>query len=164
MKPQGLYTQKLLLLLLLVVLLNGCAGLPANTQPVRVNLVSMNVVDMQLFEQRYALTIRIKNPNPQPLKVAGLDFSLQINGEDFADGVSNRAVEIPAYGEATTEVQVSSSLFKLFEQFRALEERGGDRLNYRIKGSVGLDESWTRLPFEREGRISMDTDRKSQGI
>lgn len=163
MDHKGLYTQPLFALLL-TIFLSGCAGLPANTQPVRVNLVSMNVVDIQLFEQRYALTIRIQNPNPQPLKVAGLDFSLRINGEDFADGVSNRAVEIPAYGEATTEVEVSSSLFKLFEQFRALEERGGDGLNYRIKGSVGLDESWTRLPFEREGRIGMGGGGESRGI
>jgi len=133
----------------------GCAGLPANTEPLRVNLVGVRVVDMQLFEQRYALTIRVQNPNPQDFHVAGLDFGLSINGESFAEGVSNQRVAIPAYGEVVMEVQVSSSWFRLFDQIRALEENAGEDFKYRISGSVSLSDSWIRLPFEREGRIGI---------
>ncbi len=142
----------------------GCAGLPANTSALRVNLLSMRVVDMQLFEQRYALSIRVQNPNPQDFQVAGLDFSLSINGEFFADGVSNQGFAIPAYGEAVTEVQVSSSWFRLFNQIRALQENTGEDLTYRISGSVSLSESWIRLPFEREGRIDISPFKPSQRI
>ncbi len=142
----------------------GCAGLPANTSALRVNLLSMRVVDMQLFEQRYALSIRIQNPNPQDFQVAGLDFSLSINGEFFADGVSNQSVVIPAYGEAVTEVQVSSSWFRLFNQIRALQENTGEDFTYRISGSVSLSESWIRLPFQREGRIGISLSKPSYRI
>ena len=136
-----------------LLFLAGCAGLPVNTEAPRVTLVDMQVTDMRLFEQRYALTLRVQNPNPFDLDVVGLDFRLSLNGESFADGVSNQPVRVPAYGEVVTEVEVSSSLLSIFEQFRRLSEGQAGALSYRIDGSVALGEGWMRLPFERAGTI-----------
>jgi LEA14-like dessication related protein len=138
---------------LLMLLLTGCASMPPGAVSPRVNLVGLQIVDVQLFEQRYALSIRIQNPNPQALSVAGLDFNVALNGKAFADGVSNQQVAIPAFGDSLLTVEVSSSVFRLVDQFRALERNNGQGLRYRISGSVSLQGSWTRLPFERQGVI-----------
>jgi len=145
------------------LILGGCAGLPVDAQPLRVTLVAVRPLDMQLLEQRYAASLRIKNPNPETLNVAGLDFKLEINGEDFADGVSNRAFGVPAFGEAVAEIEISSSLLRLIDQVRSLNERNGEGLHYRIEGSVSLRDGWLRLPFERTGRIGMGSDTAPKG-
>ncbi|MCB1876811.1 MAG: LEA type 2 family protein [Chromatiales bacterium] len=132
----------------------GCAALQAgNLESPRVRVVDLRVLDVKLLEQRYALTLRIQNPNNQGLDIAGLDFTLSINGEEFADGVSSQEITLPAYGEATMDVEVSSSLMRILDQIQALDQRREIGLSYRIEGHVGLESGWRRLPFSREGTL-----------
>jgi LEA14-like dessication related protein len=111
------------------------------------------MIDAQLFEQRYALTLRIQNPNSFDLDVNGLSFEVELNGREFAHGVSNKGVLIPAYGESTLEVEVTSSLFNIVDQINALERRQGKSLEYRIHGKISTANHLLSLPFERKGEI-----------
>jgi LEA14-like dessication related protein len=119
---------------------------------------------MNLFEQRYGLTLRVQNPNPEELAVSGVDFRLSLNGETFADGVSNQSARIPAYGDALLEVDVSSSLLRVFDQIRALEQGASDGLRYRIEGTLAVGEGWSRLPFEREGVVRLSPPDPSRAL
>ena len=138
-------------LLYLFLLLSGCAGM-ATREPPRVNLVNLQVIDMQLFEQRYGVTLRIQNPGRQPLEIEGLSFDLELNGKSFAHGVSNRATVVPAFGEAVLDVEVVSSLFGIVDQLRDLEQ---DRpLSYRLSGQLALAGSLISIPFEKKGELA----------
>lgn len=137
-----------------LLLLTGCAGLTTREAPPRVNLVNLRLIDMQLFEQRYGLTLRIQNPDRQPLAIEGLSFEVELNGKSFAHGVSNRATQIPAFGEAVLEVEVVSTLFGLVEQLRRLEQRQGQPLSYRIAGRISTAGSLLSIPFEQQGELA----------
>ena len=99
--------------LVLLAVLSGCSTLPGKPEPPRVNLVGLQLVSMELFEQRYQVRLRVKNPNPYELPIQGVDFRLDINGQAFADGVSNRSVTVPAYGEQVIALEVSSNLIQV---------------------------------------------------
>ncbi|MCG8428587.1 MAG: LEA type 2 family protein [Chromatiales bacterium] len=146
-----------LIALLLIIWLSGCATLPQPTEPPRVTLSSLRIIDAQLFEQRYALTLRVQNPNSVDLNITGLSFTVELNGNGFAEGVSKQAANIPAFGEATIEVEVTSSLLQIFEQFKALNERQERPLEYRIHGKIGTAHSLLSLPFERKGEIAFSS-------
>jgi LEA14-like dessication related protein len=139
--------------LAVAALLAGCAGLQNLEKPPRVTLAGIQPVQVQLLEQRYVALLRIQNPNPVALPIEGLEYTLAINGSDFADGVSNQRVTVPAYGEKTLEVGVVSTIVTLFRQLEQLSRSDG-RLKYRIRGSLGLRDVGA-VPFEHEGEVDL---------
>ena len=140
------------------LLLFGCATLAGLDKAPRVTLVTLAPVEVQILEQRYLATVRIQNPNPVALPITGLDYTISINGADFASGVSAQRVTVPAYGEKTLELGVSSTIVTLFEQLRRFGSADG-RVRYAISGSLGLDGRAAAVPFEQDGEIDLRLDR-----
>lgn len=140
---------------LIVLAISGCAGFGEIDTPPRVNLVDMRPADMTLFEQRYLVTLRVQNPNDAPLEVTGMDYAIDINDQKFADGVSDERFTVPPYGESLVEVALTSSLLRLIDQFRKLDQRGGLVLDYRISGRMSVTGLPTRYPFSHEDSLEL---------
>ena len=70
---------RVLMLLYAVALLAACAGLGAYRESPRASLVSIEPLDMTLLEQRYALQLRIINPNDADMPINGLSYTIEIN-------------------------------------------------------------------------------------
>lgn len=139
--------------LLILLTLAGCAGLPSSVEAPRVSLVHLRVLDMQLFEQRYELTLRIQNPGEQALEISGMSFEVEINDRSFAQGVSNQAVSVAGFDEELVTVEVASSLFDIVNQLQDMQEHQRDRISYRIHGRLKQRGSVFSIPFERSGEI-----------
>jgi len=148
---QTMIVQVRTLILWLLIGLPACSTLPGKTEPPRVNLVGLQLVSVELFEQRYQVRLRVKNPNAFELPIRGIDFRLDINGEAFADGVSNQSVTVPAYGEQLIALEVSSSLIQVFRQLQSLENSQSKGFEYRINGNVAIGDGSQRLPFDYSG-------------
>lgn len=141
------------LLLVLSLVLCACATTSLYQDPPRVTLTSIQPKDMALLEQRYSLQLRIMNPNDVAIPVEGLSYALEINGREFAYGVSNAAVSIPPFGEALLDVEVVSNLLNIMQQVQEMQGEQHDSLHYRLSGKISLDNSPARLPFEYEGEL-----------
>ena len=141
------------LALAVALLLAGCAGLGQKLETPRVNLVGLKVLDLQLFEQRFGLTLRVQNPNRTDLTIAGISFEVELNDREFARGVDNQKVQVPAFGESLLEVTVVSTLFSLVDQLRDLNRQTATPLDYRIHGRISLAGSPISIPFEEKGRL-----------
>ncbi len=140
------------LLLGLALLLSGCASL-APPKP-EVSLAGVELVQAGLFEQRFALKLRVLNTGSAALALQGLAFEVEMNGRPFARGVSADPVTVPALGEAVLTVNAVSNLASLLRQIHETKNSGGHTLTYRLHGSLdaGL---LLRLPFEHQGEIDM---------
>lgn len=145
----------LLLPALIALMIAGCAGLNAIDSPPRVNLVDLRPAEVTLFEQRYLVKLRLTNPNDVALQVRGMDYSIYINDRKFADGVSDRHFTVPAYGESVIEVSLTSSLFRLIEQFQKLDQRGRLVLDYRLSGRISIAGAATRYAFDHEDTLDL---------
>ncbi|HEY9149391.1 MAG: LEA type 2 family protein [Gammaproteobacteria bacterium] len=141
--------------LLLVLSLTACAWLPQKPQAPRVSLVSVQLISMELLEQRYGLTLRIQNPNDFALNIQGLDFEVELNRMPFASGVAGHHVAVPAFGEALMQVEVSSSVWSLARQLREMGEARQEEFHYRIHGRMSLGRRLTAIPFESAGTIPL---------
>lgn len=137
-----------------LLLLGACAGLSRYPETPRVSLVSIQPREMTVLEQRYGLQLRILNPNETAIPVAGLDYSLEINGREFAYGVSRQAVTIPPFGEALLDVDVISNLLNVLQQVQELGKQPRDTLSYRLSGKLSLSNSRVKLPFDYHGELT----------
>jgi LEA14-like dessication related protein len=136
------------------VLLGACASLAGLERPPRVTLRGIKPVQIELLEQRYLATIRVQNPNSVELPIDGLEYVISINNSTFADGVSSQRVTVPAFGEKTLQVGVTSTLMKLFKQIKQLAGSGG-AITYTITGTLSISGIPGSVPFEHDGEIDL---------
>ena len=154
---------KLLSGFVLMMGLVSCSGLTSKPESPRVTLVGLKLISVELLEQRYQVSLRVKNPNAFELPVRGIDFRLDINGQTFADGVSNQSVDVPAYGEDVIGLEVSSNLLQAFRQFQSLQESQSPGFEYRISGSMATGVYGQKLPFDYSGELQLSEPKPSGG-
>ena len=118
-----------------------------------VTIYDFGIGSVSLFEQQFNLKLRIQNPNTEDLRIDGIAFDLEINGEPFAKGVGNQPVTVPRFGSGFMPVEAVSSLGSLLKQFGALIG-GSPGIKYRIKGMLSVG-GGTRIPFDRRGEFDM---------
>jgi LEA14-like dessication related protein len=148
-----------ILSLFAAVLLAGCATLGGKLETPRLSLVGIQLQDASFFEQRLRVRLRVQNPNDLVLPVRGIDVQFELDGEDFAPGVSERAFEVPAFGEAEFDMLVTANaataLLRILDK-----DRGGrlETLDYRIRGKLSTSLGLLRsVPFDERGTISLDS-------
>ena len=107
-----------------------------------------------MLEQRFALQLRIMNPNDVAIPVEGLSYAIEINDREFAYGVSRQSVEIPAFGEALLDVEVASNLLNVMQQLQALYGETRNSMAYRLAGKIRLANSPASLPFDYSGELT----------
>jgi len=142
-----------------MVLLAGCASLGTKLETPRLSLVGIQLQDASFFEQRLRVRLRVQNPNDIVLPVRGLDVQFELDGEDFAQGVSERAFDVPAFGEAEFDMLVTANaataLLRILDK-----DRGGrlEALDYRIRGKLSTSLGLLRsVPFDERGKIELDS-------
>lgn len=146
-------TARLLLLVLSATLLAGCATFRPEAPEVR--LADLSIDSIGLFEQRYRLGLRMRNPNDRALDVESLRFDLALAGRSFADGVTTDGFSLPAGGEERVEVVVTSDLGSVLDLLSDWMD-GGRALPYRLSGEARLaDWGGITVPFSRDGRLDL---------
>jgi LEA14-like dessication related protein len=142
------------LVILSIALLSACAGLGGLSQKPEVSVAGLKLVQVGVFEQRFILKLRVQNPNDVELRINGLSVEVELNGQPFITGLSDKGVTVPRFGEAVLEVMATSTLGSALKQLRELQKGGRERIDYRIVGRLNLSGIGT-VPFERRGDLQM---------
>ena len=125
-----------LLVLLVAVLLAGCASL-IQREPVRINVVGLEPLPGAGMEMRFAVKLRVQNPNEAAIDFDGLALELDLNGKPFATGVSDRKGSVPRFGEALVEIPVSVSAIAVVRQaLGVIEGDGKAEVPYALRGRL----------------------------
>ncbi|WP_439886368.1 LEA type 2 family protein [Pseudomonas sp. MBLB4123] len=125
-----------LLSLLLAGTLSACGTL-ALRDPLRIDLVGLEPLPGQGLEMRFALKLRIQNPNDAALDYDGVALELEVNGQPLASGVSDQQGQVPRFGEALLSVPVSISAFSAMRQaWGAAGYQPGQGLPYALSGKL----------------------------
>ena len=137
-----------------VLLMAGCAWLFKPIETPRLSVVNMQVVATTIFEQQYRIQLRIQNPNTFALSVNGLDYTIEINNQHFASGVSNRTAVIPPLDTAVLEVEATSTLMSFFRQITALQQGKLETISYRLAGKIHLA-GYPSQSFDYKGELRL---------
>lgn len=133
--------------------LGGCAGLRLGMQKPEVTVANIRLLDGNLLEQRFLLTLRVMNPNTSEIAIEGLTFKVDLNGQPFAKGVGNQPVVIPRLGEAMVEVTATTGLGGLLRQWKALG-KGRDKVDYRLSGRL-VTGNFGGIDFDQTGEVEL---------
>ncbi|AOJ75247.1 LEA type 2 family protein [Burkholderia ubonensis] len=124
-----------LLLFAALFMLGGCAGL--TREPVSVTVAGLDPLVGQGLEMRFMLKLRVQNPSDAPIEYDGIAVALELNGQPFASGVSDRAGVVPRFGEAVLDVPVSVSAFAAARQVWGLAgAASAGELPYALRGRI----------------------------
>jgi len=104
--------------LVLLLLMSGCATLDSRDAP-EVRVVGLSALPSEGLELRFALKLRVQNPNESALSYDGLSVKLDLDGRGMASGVSNESGEIERFSDKVLSVPISISAFTALREFVA---------------------------------------------
>lgn len=142
------------ILSLLLLSLSACALFP-NRDPVNINVVGLEPLPSQDLEVRFAIKIRVQNPNETAIDYNGIALDLEVNGHSLASGVSDQSGSIPRFSETIVSVPVSISAFSVLRQTLGLSQTQTlDNLPYVLRGKLagGL---FGTMRFVDSGKLSL---------
>lgn len=155
--PQPLQTLvRTSFLLLSIALLSACSSLSQLVEAPKVSLANVSLLQANLLEQRYRLTLRVQNPNAVAIPISGINYAVKLAGVDFASGLTPNSFNIPANGEDLVTVDVSTNLIDSARQiFNVLRSRP-ENIDYQLSGDVKVDLPFVKsLPFSRTGQVNL---------
>ena len=140
---------------LCAALLTGVLGLGACAaweirEPLSVTIADISPVEVSLLEQRYAVKVRVLNPNNVDIAFDGVAFDVEVNDKLFARGVSNQGGVVPRFGETVIDLQVVSGLQNILQQVIELQQKDRPGFSYRIKGRLSAAGGLS-IPFDTKG-------------
>lgn len=101
----------------------------------KVNISSMRMLESTLMEQRFQVSLRVMNRGREAVSIDGMSCDIELNGKDFASGVSNEKVSIPAFSEGIVSVNVTSTIFGIIRQLQGMQQNKPKTFHYQISGS-----------------------------
>jgi LEA14-like dessication related protein len=128
---------RLLLTSLLILALSACALFP-NRDPLNINVVGIEPLQGQDLEIRFAVKLRLQNPNDTDIQYDGVALNLDVNGKLLASGVSDQKGTIGRFSEGVVTVPVTVSAFAALRQAVGLTDR----------------QSLNNLPYELHGKLA----------
>jgi LEA14-like dessication related protein len=145
----------------MLALLAGCAGL-AVREPVRVSVAGIQPLPNEGLEARFAVKLRIQNPNDTPVSYDGVFVELELEGRDFGSGVSDQSGTVPRFGEALVTIPVTVPFTALVRQIFGFagHEKAPQSVSYRVRGRLG-GSAFGGVRFDKEGEVDFGAHRSN---
>jgi LEA14-like dessication related protein len=149
--------RKIPVLLVAATMLGGCASMGPDYEDPTVSVQSFRPVDagsgngLPAFE----IGLRVINPNLEPLEIAGVSYTISLNGQQVIKGVGNDLPVIEGYGEGVFTLTASFNLMAGMRLFRSLMDEGGDKLDYSIDGKLDPGAFKRKIRISDSGTISL---------
>ncbi|HEY1873679.1 MAG TPA: LEA type 2 family protein [Steroidobacteraceae bacterium] len=128
-----------------VLLLSACASGP-QIEPPKVSIAGVQVVSGEVWAQHLKVRLHVHNPNDRDLPVKGLEYTIEIAGQEFASGSSADSFVVPPHGDAELDTSVTANLAGAV--LKLLTHVPSTLVAYRLSGKVSLGEGLGRVPFE----------------
>ena len=142
-------------LCVLSLCLTACSALGPKIEVPRLSLVSVAMTSADIFNQQFLVRLNVENPNDRELPIRGIDYKLFLEGDSFAEGVSNKAFTVPANGETEFDMTVRTNFVSGVGRLMS-RLNGRDQVQYVVEGKVLTDISMAKkIPFQESGSVSL---------
>lgn len=127
---------RLLFFVVVLLSLGGCASMFGG-DPLRVTVAGIEPLTGQGMEMRFNLKLRVQNPNETPIDFNGVSVELDLNGKQFASGVSDQSGTVPRFGEAVIGVPLTVPAFTVVRQaFAFADSAQTGQFPYVLRGRL----------------------------
>lgn len=145
------------MLVLLTLGAAGCSVLAPKIEAPRLTLVNAAMASGDIFSQSFIVRLHVQNPNDRDLPIRGIDYQLFLEGDSFAEGVSNKPFVVPALGETEFDMTVRTNFVSGIGRLLS-RLSGKDKVSYIFEGKVLTDLGMIKkIPFQESGTVSLAT-------
>jgi LEA14-like dessication related protein len=137
------------------IALTACSALRPDLAVPRLTLVRVAMTSADVFNQQFLVRVHVENPNDRELPIKGIDYKLFLEGDSFAEGVSNKAFTVPANGETEFDMTVRTNFISGVGRLLS-RLNGRDQVQYVVEGKVLTDIGMlNKIPFQESGTVSL---------
>ncbi|MCL2880958.1 MAG: LEA type 2 family protein [Treponema sp.] len=133
-------------------IVSAAAEFPRIREP-EFTITSIAILQAELINTRFAVTLRIDNPNPFPVTLSSLKYELYGQGMYWADGKEQNIMNIPAKDSSQTKLFLMMNFINmkrsLLDEIIAMQN-----VSYRFTGATDVETGIPWLP-----RFSMKFDK-----
>jgi LEA14-like dessication related protein len=146
---------RLTLVAVWAVLLAACTSMGPKLEAPKLELVGVQMLSTDMFAQRFKVRVKVINPNDLELPVRGLEYTIIMMGDSFAEGMSDEPFVLPALGEAEFDMLVTTNFVSSFGRLLSRVQGGKlENIDYEIAGKVMVDKGMVRkIPFNHRGTV-----------
>jgi LEA14-like dessication related protein len=139
----------------LAIGLAACSAMRPKLAVPKLSLVSVAMTSADIFNQQFMVRVNVQNPNDRELPITGIDYKLFLEGDSFAEGLSNKPFTVPAQGDIDFDMTVRTNFVS--GAGRLLSRLNGrDQVQYVVEGKVLTDISMMKkIPFQESGTVSI---------
>ena len=138
----------------------GCAGVPLGADPPDVELVNLTLLESNPDSQHYALTFLITNPNPEPIPVQEVRYSVRLAGQGYLNGRSPTTVTLAGSGRQTVRVDLETDGVVSPARLSSFVQGPDNALPYELSGNLVIGGQPPRtLPFAAAGAVPFSISR-----
>ena len=148
---------KLALVLVAVAQLFGCVGMGSGYEVPTVTVQSFRPIASQNGSglPAFEIGLHVTNPNLDPLELAGVSYTISLDGQDIIKGVGNDLPVIEGYGEGSFTVTAGFNVMAGIKLFRSLMDKDNDTFDYSFKAKLDPGAYKRKIRISDSGSISL---------
>lgn len=140
--------------LFVLVFLTACATVPSDFEEPKVSVTSFTPVNKGTLAPEFNIVLRVTNPNRVPLEVAGMSYTIEVDGNEIMSGVANDLPVIAAYGEGDVKLHATANLFGGMQLMKSLMNQSRDVFEYSFNAKLDVGAFRPSIRVSKKGSFS----------
>ena len=133
----------------------SCTSLRPGFETPSVTVNSFRMLPSPGAVPRFEIGLEVTNPNREPLKLAGVSYSVRLDGQEFVKGVSNLLPVIPAYGSGDVTLTATPNLLTGARLIADLMSGPRDSVSYTLEAKLDVGAFIPAIRVRDTGEISL---------
>jgi len=138
-----------------LLLLNSCSSIAPGNERLQVNLTSFALSPDSPGGPRFNIGLQVVNPNRDPIRLAGIAYSIEVQGNRILSGAQNDLPVIQGYSSADIVIEASPNLLGGARLIADLLRGPGDGLDYTFKAKLDPGRLLPDISIEESGRFNL---------
>jgi LEA14-like dessication related protein len=140
------------------LMLSSCASMNPDYEQPTVSISSFKVAPVEGGLPTFDIGLRIINPNPDPLNIQGVVYSISLQGQELIKGVGKDYPQIEGYSQSDISLSASANVLNGVRFIANMMEHPEDRLGYEFKAKLDLGGFWSSLRVSESGSFNLGGD------
>lgn len=142
-----------IILVMASCLLGACATLSPDWEDPTVTLQSFRALPSEGMSPSFEIQLNVINPNSTDLELAGIVYTISLQGHDLVKGVGKDFPVIESYSQETVTLTGSANLLAGIRMFTDLarEKQSLDLLEYQFEAKLDLAGPYPSIRVKEQG-------------
>lgn len=145
-----------LVFIALLLTFSACSTMNPDYEKPTVVMTSFHAVPTEGAMPSFEVGLRVINPNPEPLNLQGVVYSISLQGHELVKGVGKGYPQIEGYSEGDIILNASANLLKGFQFIANMTQSPDKQLEYEFEAKLDVGGFFPSLKVAETGIFNLD--------